>query len=558
METCLAPPAGTAYFGLRGPSPPQPHLPLRPATRSSPPPMRALLLEPDDATREQLRHVLAERGWRVVLAGSAAEALERCREQSFPLVVLGFTRMEGTVLSFCRDVRACIGEERTLLVVVPPPQRPAVLRRLSWAGADDFLLRPLSLPRLIRRISFAEGWLSRPAGDPPLPDEPPGQDALYHALFDQSPVGVFFCDRELRITHCNHRLTEIVGAPYPEIVGTSLLDLRDERLLPGLSLALGGEEAFYEGPYRTLLTGRQIWISVHYAPLRAADGTVIGGTGVLEDISRREQAQQQLLAQAAELERVNAALRERTLELESALRARSRLYSTLNHELRTPISAIMLYEELLLGGTLGPLGSEQREALERSHTASRHLLELVQEVLDLAKLEAGGVSFHPVEVRLPTLLGDLRDTVIPLAQRYGSHIHLEIRPEHPPLVTDPQRVRQILLNLLSNAAKFGRGRPILVRCRTTGVGETAIEVVDQGIGIAEEDLPRVFEDFVQIGSQQEGGTGLGLAISRRLAELLGGRLEVESRLGEGSVFRLVLPPASGTHDPTAGEREGRE
>lgn len=377
-------------------------------------------------------------------------------------------------------------------------------------------------------------------------------EARYRALFDQSPVGVFLCDPELRITHCNERLTEIMGAPGEEIVGTSLLELHDERLIPGLEQAREGEPAFYEGPYRSLRSGRRLWVSVRFAPLRAGDGSLIGGVGVLEDITSREHAQQQLRAQAAEVERVNEALRERTLELESALQARSRLYSTLNHELRTPISAIMLYQELLLAGTLGPLAPEQEEAMERAHGAARHLLELVQDVLDLSKIEAGSVSVNPVEVQLSKLLHDLRDTVLPLAQRYGSDIHLEVDPTQPPVWTDPQRVRQILLNLLSNAAKFGGRRPILVRCRSAAEGETVVEVTDQGIGIAEADLPRIFEDFVQVGPPQEGGTGLGLAISRRLAGLLRGRLEVESQLGRGSTFRLVLP-APPSHGMAAGK-----
>lgn len=364
-------------------------------------------------------------------------------------------------------------------------------------------------------------------------------EARYRALFDQSPVGVFLCDPELRVTHCNERLSEIVGVPYEEIVGTKLVDLHDERLLPGVSRARTGEPAFYEGPYRSL-RGREIWVSVRYAPLQGSDGKVTGGMGVLEDVTSRQQAQQQLRAQAAELERVNAALHERTLELESALQARSRLYSSLNHELRTPISAILLYQELLMAGTLGPLGEEQQEAMERSHTAARHLLELVQDVLDLSKIEAGNVSVHPVEVELPVLLQDLRDTMLPVAQRYGSEILLQLEPAPRPLVTDPQRVRQVLLNLLSNAAKFGRGRPITVSCRTTPAEETWIEVIDQGVGIADADLSAIFEDFVQVGKSPEG-TGLGLAISRRLAGLLKGRLEVESRLGQGSTFRLVLP-----------------
>ncbi|MQA89456.1 MAG: PAS domain S-box protein [Gemmatimonas sp.] len=376
-------------------------------------------------------------------------------------------------------------------------------------------------------------------------------EARYRALFDQSPVGVFLCDQELRITECNDYLCRIVGIPREEIVGAELRSLRNARLLPGLRAALKGDPASYEGPFR-LRTGPQLHVSLHYAPLRDQAGAVVGGIGVLEDISERLLSERRLRAQAAEMERVNSALHERTLELEAAMQARSRLYSAMNHELRTPISAIMLYQELLLAGSLGPLADEQLQALQHSHTATSHLLDLVRDILDLSKIEAGRVSIQPVEVSPRELLAELQASVSPLTERYGSALRVEVDPEVEPIITDPQRVRQILMNFVSNAAKYGRRGPIDIRCRYGEPGELVIGVADRGVGIAQHDLAAIFEDFVQLGSQNEEGTGLGLAISRRLADLLGGRLEVESELGVGSTFRLVLPTGSGSRpDPTA-------
>ncbi|HET8657102.1 MAG TPA: PAS domain S-box protein [Longimicrobiaceae bacterium] len=380
-------------------------------------------------------------------------------------------------------------------------------------------------------------------------------EARYRALFDQSPVGVFLCDLHLRVTRCNDRLPEILGVSIAEIVGVGLREPAGRALLPGLCEARVEQPVVYEG----LHSGRQgaRWFSVRYAPLRDPDGVLVGGMGVVEDITGRELAKQQERAQAAELERVNAALRERTLDLESAMSARNRLYTSMNHELRTPISAIMLYQELLLSGSLGELPGAQKEALQNSHTAAQHLLELVQDVLDLAKVEAGKMRLNPARVEMLPLLEELLATVRPLARRYGSEVHLEVLTELPALLTDPQRVRQILLNLISNAAKFGLGRPIRLRCFVHpcpgGAPELAMEVRDEGIGISAEDLPNVFEDFVQVGAPYSGGTGLGLAISRRLAELLQGRLEAESELGAGSTFRLILPT-----DPPGGATRAME
>jgi signal transduction histidine kinase len=312
------------------------------------------------------------------------------------------------------------------------------------------------------------------------------------------------------------------------------------------------EPAFYDGPYLHP-DGSQLWVTVRYAPLRDPDGAVVGGIGVVEDLSERHRAEQRLHSQAAELERVNSALRDRTLELEDAIQARSRLYTSMNHELRTPISAIMLYQELLMTGALGGLMPEQLQALERSHTATRHLLELVCDILDLSKLEAGRLTLHLSEIELDKVIRDLMGTMLPLTERYGSQLSLEIDREAPRLVTDAQRVRQILLNLVSNAAKFGRGLPIVIRCREADGRLVVLEVIDQGIGIENEDLERIFDDFVQVGSPPETGTGLGLPISRRLATLLEGTLDVESRPGSGSTFRLTLPSAMRTVAVAAGD-----
>jgi signal transduction histidine kinase len=160
---------------------------------------------------------------------------------------------------------------------------------------------------------------------------------------------------------------------------------------------------------------------------------------------------------------------------------------------------------------------------------------------------------QPTEIRLRALLAELHATVAPMTERYGSRLSITVDDEVDRLVTDPQRLRQILLNFVSNAAKYGQQNPIEIRCWLNDDEEVVIEVIDQGIGIAADNLAHIFEDFVQLGAEGEEGTGLGLAISRRLAELLEARLEVESVLGSGSTFRLILSPGPAA---LAGEREG--
>jgi signal transduction histidine kinase len=243
--------------------------------------------------------------------------------------------------------------------------------------------------------------------------------------------------------------------------------------------------------------------------------------------------------------------------------ARARFFAAMSHELRTPINAIMGYNDLMLAGIYGPIAPEVAHGVTRSQRAAHHLRELVNDVLDLSKLEAGKTSVAPEDVRLDALLDDLLATIRPMADERGCALEFEHTAcGAVQLHTDPRRVRQILLNLLSNATRFGAGRPVHVRC-TRVPGDTltrfgfraadavAVDVADHGPGIALADQERIFEEFVQLPSAAPGGTGLGLAISRRLAHLLGGGLLLDSAPGRGSTFRLVLPLAPDAHTARA-------
>jgi len=244
---------------------------------------------------------------------------------------------------------------------------------------------------------------------------------------------------------------------------------------------------------------------------------------------------------AAKLSQMNDELHRRQVALEQAMGARNRFYASMSHELRTPINAVIGYSTIMLDNIYGPLNVKQKEGLQRSLKAARHLLELVNDVLDLSKIEAGKIELTLQPVMFPSLIEDLFVTVRPLADEYGSTLSLDTGGERFNIVSDPRRVRQILLNLLSNAIKFGEGKPIRVLCKQCENKSADIEVIDQGVGIAQDDIARIFEEFVQVSESKQPGTGLGLPISRRLAQLLDGTLTVCSKPGEGSAFRLTLP-----------------
>jgi PAS domain S-box-containing protein len=272
-------------------------------------------------------------------------------------------------------------------------------------------------------------------------------------------------------------------------------------------------------------------------------------TMIARDVSERKAAEEALRQQAVslartgeELQRVNHQLQARQMELEAAMSARSRFYASMSHELRTPINAIMGYSALLLDEIYGPLNPEQQRGIERANKAAKHLLELVNDILDLSKIEAGKLELEIQPATFPNVIQDLFVTVRPLADQHGSELALEHVGDPVTVITDPRRVRQILLNLLSNAIKFGEGKPITVQSRPRDDGGVEVDVTDLGIGIPGEDIDKIFDEFVQLSQpNQHQGTGLGLPISRRLAVLLDGSLTVRSVPGEGSTFRLTLP-----------------
>ena len=225
------------------------------------------------------------------------------------------------------------------------------------------------------------------------------------------------------------------------------------------------------------------------------------------------------------------------LELEKASRLKSEFLANMSHELRTPLNAILGFSELLQDG--GETADTRMIYLRTIHDSGAHLLALINDILDLAKVEAGQMDLHLEEVDAPEIVGGVVATVQPLAER--KHIRIEaLSDDGIRLTADAGKVKQILYNLLSNAIKF-TPEGGLVRVQTSAAGEA---VTDTGIGIAEEDQERVFHEFQQVdgaASRHYEGTGLGLALTRRFAELHGGRIWLESRLGQGSIFHVEIP-----------------
>jgi CheY-like chemotaxis protein len=220
----------------------------------------------------------------------------------------------------------------------------------------------------------------------------------------------------------------------------------------------------------------------------------------------------------------------------------------MSHELRSPLNGIIGFTELLYDGKLGPIPDKPREFLNRIHRSARHLLQFINGVLDLSKVEAGRLELQRERVRLSNTIQEVTASLAALAGEKRIRIEIEVDPNVDSVITDVGRLKQILYNYLSNALKFtGEGGRVKVRLEPEGTAEFRLEVADTGIGIAAKDIPRLFTEFQQLDStaaKRYQGTGLGLALTKRIVEAQGGRVGVESCPGEGSTFYAVLPRQS--------------
>jgi PAS domain S-box-containing protein len=278
-----------------------------------------------------------------------------------------------------------------------------------------------------------------------------------------------------------------------------------------------------------------------------ARGRTLGTISLVASDGRRPFDERDLatateLAGRAALAIDNAALYH---QAKAASRAKSQFLATISHELRTPLNAVICYTDLLETGIAGPLNDQQRHHLERIAASSRHLLHLIDEVLSFASIDVGKVEVRTEPVDVAALAREVASLIRPTADRkgIGFRVHTPDRPI--PVETDPGKLRQILLNLLSNAVKFTDDGEVALRVAPEPDGDILLEVRDTGIGIAPEDMDRIFEPFEQaraIGAAARGGTGLGLSVSRNLARLLGSDLLVESEVGQGSTFTIRLAP----------------
>ena len=362
-------------------------------------------------------------------------------------------------------------------------------------------------------------------------------DGLYRLSVESvRDYAIFALDATGHVLSWNPGAERFKGYKAHEIIGKHFSTFYTEPDIvadrPGEELEIAKELGRVEDEgWRVRKDGTRFWANVVITALRDQTGTLVGFAKVTRDLTERR---------AAQLKAVEDA--KRMVLLEEANKAKSGFLAAMSHELRTPLNAIAGYSDLLLAGIGGPVTTQQRQYIERIRGSQRHLLAIINDILNFTRIEGGHLEYDITDVKL----GALMEAVMPMVepQAAAKNLTLEMIPcTHDEVRADRPKVEQILINLLSNALKFTpEGGKISMRCEPRR-DTVALSVSDTGIGIAEEDLGAIFQPFVQVGrslSSGQEGTGLGLAISSDLAIGMGGQLSVVSELGRGSTFTLEL------------------
>jgi PAS domain S-box-containing protein len=367
----------------------------------------------------------------------------------------------------------------------------------------------------------------------------------FRAWLEAAPDAMVISDQSGRIVLVNSQTESLFGFPREE-----LLDKPIEILIPKRFRGnhISHRQGYTADPHvRPMGAGLELYglrrdgsefpVQISLSPLKAGSGILI--TSAIRDITALKEIERALLQKNAELERAN--------------QAKDGFLASMSHELRTPLNGIIGFAEFLADGKPGPVNGKQKEYLEDILNSGRHLLHLINDTLDIVNIQAGKLELNPETFRLADVIQEVRAGVLPLAQNKHIQVRVEIAPGLESVTLDVRRFKQILYNLLSNALKFtGDAGHVELNAECDGAACFRLAVRDSGIGIHPQDVERIFKELEQLetgAARRYEGAGLGLALTRKIVELQGGAIQVQSEAGKGSTFTVILPLVAGRANP---------
>lgn len=359
----------------------------------------------------------------------------------------------------------------------------------------------------------------------------------YQDLFEFAPDGYLITDKHGKIQEANRAAAEIFNIDRKYLVGKVLLNFVPEdqrRTFRSLLLHLQTIDRIHEWEIPLLARGGyQFEAAITVGTVRDEESNTTALRWLVRDITTRKQIEEQLHQ-----------IQIQNLELIESARLKEQFIAVMSHELRTPLTAILGFSELLLRQFHEKFGAQTKLLVERIADNGHHLLSLIEDILDVTRLRANQVELCLETFDAVSLVISVIEEMRPIAQKKNLELNLQIFQPSISVVNDRTRLRQIVVNLISNAVKFTNDGSITVQVRSPNRNTLSIAVQDTGIGIAEADLGSIFQEFRQVNqttTRQQGGTGLGLAITKALVQLMDGEISVQSQLGKGATFLVELP-----------------
>ena len=514
-------------------------------------PKRLLAVDDSITYLHEIGGELRGEGYDVVLAKSGEEALELLTVQPVDCILLDLMMPGLSGQDTCRRIKqSAQWRDIPLVMLTARDDREAMIEGIN-AGADDYIAKSADFDVLkarlraqLRRKHFEDE--NRRIREKLVRRE---TEARFQQLLHSNVIGVILGDFSGRITEANDAFLTMLGYSRAELESGLLRwdeltppEWRESTAAATEQVRTGESATPYQKEYFRKDGSRQP-VEIGQVLLEGTDTVV----AFVLDRTEQKVAEEKLRNYAAALECANRELELAKARAEQESRFKSKFLAGMSHELRTPLNAIIGFSELLEQELFGPLTDRQKKYVQNVLLSGRHLLTLINDVLDLSKVAAGRMELAREWLPLVPIVEAVHGVVRPLADKQGVEVSVSLPPHLPALYVDAVRVKQILYNLLSNAIKFTpRGGSVELSAGVLG-NSLSVSCRDTGSGIRPEDMPRLFREFEQLepaaGPRPEG-TGLGLALSKRLIEMHGGEISVVSEVGKGSTFTFTLPMSS--------------